>query len=409
MRRAPRFAGIALMLLVALSVSAVPSRAEAAADAAISGIVVNGTKDKATVPGLEVTLHVFQGDAEASTRKTSTGDDGSFSFGGLEGGGTWGYALTTRHQDADYHSVKFGLGPSDTRNVELSVYDASSSPADLKLDRWIIWVDREGSGVALQYDVDVANTGTTTFTGDDTLPDGKKAVMRLPVPRGVGNYQYLGAFMRCCPVPGEGTFTHTAAIAPGNTQGTVRMSARSLKKLSLKTPLPVGELTLLVPTDVKVNASGFTANGQSEDRGVTYRVFSASQLPAGREFGVTLTGIASGGLARTSGWILVGAGVAGLGAVGGRSALRRRRGGVVPAAPRRSTGATNGAARTAPAKTIPSGEASSDEIDLLVEEIATLDLAFERGLMTEDTYQRLRRARKAQLVHGAGRPGGDTS
>lgn len=397
------------------------SPAALAADAGISGKVVNGTRGGA-VAGLEVTLHLYRGEAEAGSRLAITDPEGAFSFPGLDADPSWSYQVTATYEEADYQTRRVQVTAGATTVLTLKVYEGTRSPDNLTQVNWVVWVDREGSGAAIQHDIDVVNSGKTTYVGGEQVASDKRSVLELPLAAGAGNFQYLGIFMECCALIRDDTFIHTMPITPGESQATLRYTTGSLTDLSLPVSFPTDGLTLLVPADIQIVAEGLTASGQTQDRGTTYRVFTAADLAVGDEIHVSMGGLEGG---RRSPLVLVLAAVATLAVVAAiiiwrfAGAAARPRSGPRPAAgrarttPARTTGTRASRGRrprparvgsrraTAGRGASPDGPPrpeAEDEAALLVEEIAALDLAFERGILDGDTYQRLRRTTKDRLV-----------
>ncbi len=289
-REARRFRWMAVPAALALSmVSVGPARAAASV---IEGEVVNGTLGEA-VPGLEVVLHTYRGQAEVGTRSTVTDDDGAFRFSDLDADPSSTYRVTARYKEVDYQTEDLS-SVSGEQAVVLEVYEPTTSPGDLTLANWVVWVDREGDGVAIQQDIQVDNAGKTTFIGGEEVEGDRRAVLELALTQGAGDFQYLGIFMECCAVVQGSTFIHTMPIHPGPSQATLRYTASAPPTLSFPVPLPTRNFSLLVPTDVSVSAATLTSSGQTQDQGVTYQVYTASDLRPGATVEVSLSGLGGG-------------------------------------------------------------------------------------------------------------------
>ena len=227
----------------------------------------------------------------------------------------------------------------------------------------------------------------------------------------------LGAFLER---PGRiegGAFLHPAPIVPGETRATLRYTADPPARLTFPVTLPTERFDLLVPEGIGVTSDRLTPAGEVTDRGIAYRVFTSSGLSPGEEIVVTLSGLSGGGTASVLAPLLVGVGLAA--ALGGAFTLRRgagrRRAGPGAARARSSAGRDRG--RHGPARPAPRASAREparnapdaappDEVDLLIDEIAALDLAHERGLLAPDAYRRLRATAKARLMRLRAERGG---
>ncbi len=420
---------LAVFLLVPLTL---PS-AVLAADTGIAGTVVNGT-DGGKVEDLEVTLHRYSGDTEVGTWTATTNDEGAFSFPGLAADPTSSYRLTARYVDVEYGTDPLQFTAGETRSVTLKVYETTTSPDRVTIARWIVWVDREGEGAAVQHDLDFANSAEKAYTGTEAVGEGQRAVIRIPLAPGARDFQYLGTFMECCGLVEGDTFVHTKPVLPGRSQATLRYSTGRLSSLSFPVQYPTKSFTLLVPAGVDVTSDGLTTSGDTEDRGTTYRVFTATDLAAGDTIRVSLTGLERHPRSSLVLLLLTIAGVAVVAALAlwlsarrrvdrrpagrrtGRDRVGSRRAGPAQQSLGRRDAKPLERQRAARASRLPTPtngergrpppeEPEEDEVAVLVEEIAALDLSFERGVLDERTYRRLRTATKGRLLRL--RSGGD--
>lgn len=422
MRRASRVLRLALPTLVAAAALAAGPSAVAQTPGSIEGSVVNGTTD-APVAEVEVTLQLFSADADLGTTSATTDARGRFAFDDLAAD-VAGYQLSVRYEGTVYRSAAAAFTAGQTVEQTLTVWEPTTDPADVVLTDYIVWIDREDSGVGVQHDFAWANGGDTAYVGEGAGDDG---VVSVPLPTGATNLQYLGTFLEN---PGEvvgQTYVSDAPIVPGDSTATVRFSSPPLSSMTLTTPFPTTSVQLFVPQDVSVSATALRRAGTVQDevdgRTVTYQVYAAQDVAAGTTIEVSMSQNAvESGTTNTALWILLA--VAGVALVGGLVAVAIRR------SRRRSRRPTaRSAARPAKAKAhavppkangqrttkaaAPRGngrtaEPSGEDADLIVEEIAALDLSFERGLLDERTYKRLRVAAKDRLLRakGAGATGG---
>lgn len=455
----PRFLGLRRRSLLAVLVSlaaavmvaiafllAAGRPAFASSGSEISGKVVDATSGK-VVGGLEVTLHAVRDGSETGTDTTTTGSDGRFSFPDAGGEAGTSYVLSARYRGAEYQTEAIEVALGERAGVTLQVYEPTSSPEGITQTQWTVWVDQEGEGFAVQQDVEARNDGDRSYVGSEKV-EGGHVVWDLPLTAGASNFQYLGSFIRCCGAVRAGSFVHTAPIPPGTSIATLRYSTGSLEQLSFPAVFPTDAFTLLVPASLDVRASGLTEAGKTTDRGITYQIFDASGLAAGDSVEVTLTQKSGGGATKSTlttavGLLAVLMGIAiavfvrrarpaprrGNARGAPAKAGSRRRAARQPRPVRRGP-VTARKARSAPAarrtqrlERVPVGELDEevleaeeeeafesgledrgeledveDEEDLLLEEIAALDLAFERGLLDERRHQRLRAAAKARLL-----------
>ena len=323
-RRAARMLRLALPAVLAVAVLSAGPTAVAQTPGTIEGEVVNGT-DEAPVADAEVTLQLFSAQADLGTLSAITNAKGRFSFTDLPAG-VAGFQLAATYQDAVYRSVATGFTAGQTIEQTLTVWEPTISPKDVTLTDYIVWVDREGEGVAVQHDFAWTNAGDTAYVGGSEGGTGgpSDGVVSVPLPQGVTSLQYLGTFLEN---PGQvvgQTFVSQAPIVPGQSSATVRYNAPPLSSLTLTTPFAATSIQLFVPQDVTVTATALRLSGTVTDRGVTYQVYAAQDIAAGTTIDISMSqGETGTSPTNTAMWILLG--VAGLVILGGLVAFAIRR------------------------------------------------------------------------------------
>lgn len=383
----------AVALLVAI-VAVGPSAAAQTAGT-ISGRVLNGTTEEPAAD-IQVRARLFSATAELDPLTTTTDARGRFAFGELPAG-VAGYQLEVTYRGAVYRSVATTFTPGGPNEQTLRIYEPTTDPKHVTLQSYVVWVDREAGGVGIQHDFTWNNAGTRAYVGTGG------EVVRIPLPEGAGTLQFLGTFLENEGRTRDGAYVSDAPIVPGESSATIRYHAPPLDRLTLDIPFPTAVLQLFAPQDVRVHAPALRLSGTVSDQGLTYSVYEARDLAAGTSIDVRLSQAAESGGARTALWAFLG--TLALVLIGGAAVVIRRR--RTPAPPARSRPRVRGAAHAArpsrPAKATAGGNGGPaqpllEDPDLIVEEIAALDLSFERGLIEEHTYRRLRVAAKDRLL-----------
>jgi hypothetical protein len=360
---------VAATAVVLLTVLVVSTAAEAAEpENQVEGVVVHGGNGE-PVPGLDVTLLRRDDDEASEVDLVVTDADGRFLLDGIAP--SVDHEVLVTYDGADYRrSVPAATG-GERPLVEVEVFEGTDAADDVVVTSWVVWVDR-GQAVTIQQDLQVENRGERTYLGEPGAA-GQRTVISVPLSPGATGVRFLGRFTECCATMRGADYVHTSALPPGVAAGTVRYSVASFDGLTLPVRLPVETFTLMVPAGVSVGASQLELTGEVVSQGNTYDVYTAPSLERGDVLEVTFRGL-QGGTART--WPLLAAALAalaGLAAAGAAAVGWRGR--------RRSPAA-----------------ATALDPDLLVEELALLDLGFERGLIPREVYEPLRTARKAELV-----------
>jgi len=391
MRR--RLAGLAVCLVAMLALTG--SRAIAAEAPSIAGTVVNGTTDEPAA-GLAVVLHEYGGQTELDRLRARTDDDGGFAFEGLDR--ELRYDVTVSYLEAEYRS-QVVRPRGGTEEIELRVFETTGATEELRQLEWVVWVDPDGDGVAVQHDVTIENSGQRAYVGEAS-GGGDPVVVSLPLAAGAANFQYLGTFLQCCATLGSGTFEHSAPLPPGRSRGTVRYNAPAPDELSLPATLPTDRLTVLVRSDLEVEVGGLTESQSIRSDGFTYRVYEATGLEPVGVASIRLTGgpedVSILPIAIGAGAVVLLAFSLALMAVLRRGLGPRRRN-RRPAARQGKTSREARADGRRRARASRNGD-DEEEADLLIEEIAALDVAKERGVLDEDAHRKLRATAKKRLL-----------
>lgn len=416
-RRRGIAAGTTLLMLIVLVLALAPMAR--AADAGIAGTVLNGTT--ATGAGnLAVTVQYFNQQGKVGTEKVTTDATGTFDATPPASAG--GYQLFATYKGAEYIGAAAQLETGKTTTAKLTVFEPTTDPKKVVQTDWVIWVDQETGGTAVQQDFAWANGGDTAYVG----PDGGGPVVTVPMPPDATNIQFLGTFLEARGDLTDGAYVSTAPIVPGDSSATIRYTTANLTELTLPVTFATRNFSLFVPAGLQASSPQLRLVGQITDNGpdgqpLTYQQYTSDTLTAGSTIAVTLAPSTGGGTDSNATTLLLGiAGLAVVAAIAFWLIGRRRAAAEAPqksgprkprpAQPQRASTKTNG--RTATAKVeAPAGNgqarrsarrdvavADDDEVQLLIDEIAALDLSFDQGLLEERTYRRLRVAAKDRLL-----------
>jgi hypothetical protein len=342
----------------------------------IEGRVVNGTNPMGNVTGLDITATMFVGMEAIGSASTKSNGSGAFRFENLPASPDSLYFVTAEYQDVGYHSEALTLaGNGSIAGVEIEVYESTDSDNAIAFTLVHPAIKVTGEGIVVSQYYQYANHGNLTYIGTpiESMPHGR-GTLRFWVP---GNATDVGGDERLILVGNE--LIDTLPLIPGNGE------------LAYNYILPTPEdgdldfsLVLTQPAEtvrVTVSGEGITVSetgGLAEhtiavgDTDLT--VLTGSDMEKSSVVEITLTGFPEGGL---GGWLYVIV-VAGAHAVGLTALLFVRR----------MQGA-KAAARLANAQS---------EKERLLQEIAALDDAFERGAVSEESYNEMRAEKKGRLV-----------
>lgn len=384
----------------------------------IRGTVTNGTTKK-PVANLEVVLskgNTETGEGEEGVESTRTNDRGRFEFYAIDES-PWMYDVYVEYEGAPYYSPGITVGGGKTEKANLTVFDSTDSSKDVAVSEWIVYLDPDQSGLAVEQSLTYQNTGDRSYIGPKMEGSGQRIATTLPVATTAipDSVDTVGLFEGCCGGVVGDSFGHTAPIPPGGTLGTMRYVSSTPASLVFPVTLPTASVKVLVAPGVDISGiseltpagSESLQSGGQTPAPVTYTSYTAANLTPGASLGLTAS--IGGGDGVPSALIIVLA-IAGLVALlliivklrGPRAPTRPASKGSRKTPASKSRAASHKQAK--PKKPSPSELHPPEPVgsDLLIAEIATLDLSYEQGLIKKDEYEQLRAARKAELMGRGG-------
>src|SRR5437588_9236545 len=120
----------ALFSMIFLSLAA-----HAAGTGRIYGQLLDGTNKNAPLARQSVTLQMAQGNSARDLASIATDARGSYTFGNLATDKTISYALYMRYQGAQYTSNVITLDTKPVQQLNLTVYEATTSTANMAIIR----------------------------------------------------------------------------------------------------------------------------------------------------------------------------------------------------------------------------------------------------------------------------------
>jgi hypothetical protein len=320
-----------------------------------------------------VVLYGFD-DFQLTTTLTETlQPDGTFLFEDVPFQPGRAFIVTTEYAGVPYGSdvVSFE-GDAARLDVPLNVYETTTEPAGLRVDRMHIFFDFTTGSTTVGELFILSNTGNETVLGGKAL--------QFDLPAGASNLRLEGLTAGEEYVETPQGFTLTQPIPPGANAAQLLISfslpfERSLD-FAQTLPFPVGTANVLVPDlGVSVSGEGLQTDGPRDVQGTRFLSYSASNLPAGGSLSFRLSGrVGSGASALAADWAGMVVGAAALALVTGGVGwwyYSRTRGEAAPAA----------------------------DPEELLQLIADLDDDFEAGRLGRGVYQRRRNGLKARLIH----------
>jgi len=377
------------LLIVLMSLAVNPVTVGAQHDGTISGTITNGTTGE-PVADAEVTLTKFfdQTGANSESSTTTSGEDGTFRFDGLDTSDGLAYSVTTRYLGVRYgSSAMILISDVPEQTADITVFDTTTDQRRLTISsRALIVTGIERDTGRLT----VTDAYTFQLAGGETLiegPDGYS--IRFPVPENVGEITPRAGFDFSNARIEETSVRVTTPIRPGESSAGldyVFLYTGSQILITVEAGYLTESLQILVPTslddseiDIRAEGSPLLDGGIVSISGRDFHVWSASGLAPDSPLPLTVTGLprppTSNTLSTIEPAILAGLALLAATAITGWVVVKR------------------GLHRPRPVVLAPAVAAPLDERRaLLSTELRDLQAQWEAGEVDEAAYQSSRRA-----------------
>lgn len=246
----------------------------------IEGQVFIGTSDGQPLEGVPVTLWISRGEEDESSLQVTTDEEGRFRFQDLDTEG-YVYQFEVEYQEVSYGSevMAFPEG-EDILSIPFTVFEPTTSDADLWIERAHLILDLEPGVILLQEVQIFLNGGNKTYIGSTGETGG--ATLYFPLPQGASEVQLMEGLMACCVVETERGFASNRPIFPGSKQFvfTYELGYQSATyTLSKDIVYPIGSLDVLVAdVGVEITAPGLTAQEPLSLQGRRYLHLTGQNL-----------------------------------------------------------------------------------------------------------------------------------
>ncbi len=408
-----------LFFMVSLTVFPLSASARSytsrAATGRIYGQLLDGTKKNAPVVGQSVTLQMAQGNNSSDLAKVTTDAQGRYSFSGLQTGKTINYAVYTLYQGAQYVTNLIGLSSRPVQQVNLTVYDATTSTGNIAVVQASVLIgqaDAQNGLITISESFFFENLGNTTYVGSLQASGGKPNALRFALPQGARKLTLSDGFAGYQVIQVDPGFATSAAIPPGTSQFAFSFQVpytSTSYDFSYTAVYPTVYFSLLLPLNIHATSSGLNSEGPKTTQQGTFQLLDTKQLTAGNQVHAALDGLpapktapASTSSSQNYLWI-----IAGLlimlaiivvtsfvyRATRRRPSAHQKRAAVGKAGSHKQKSHVQPASKGARKRE----ETSQDRQQALLEELLELDTAYEAGKIKKSEYQARRARTKAEL------------
>src|SRR5579875_624513 len=219
----------------------------------ISGQLLDGTNKNAPLAGQTVTLQMAQGQNAQDFATAKTDAQGNYTFTNLATDKTISYALYINYQGAQYTSDLISLADKPQQQVNLTVYEATSSSAKVAVvDATILMQDPSAhNGIFTVSEVyDFKNLDTHTYVGSLDASKGRPNALLFSLPAGARNIKLQAGFDGYQVIQVNSGFATNAALPPGDSEFAFSFDVPytgTSYNLNYTTLYPTVSLSFLVP------------------------------------------------------------------------------------------------------------------------------------------------------------------
>ena len=372
--------------------------AHAAGPGRIFGQLLDGTHKNAPVARQSVTLQMAQGNTATDLASVTTDARGSYAFGNLSTGKTISYSLYIRYRGAQYNSALITLNTKPVQQVNLTVYQATTSTANMAIVRATVLLhkpDAKKGIIPVSELVIFRNLDLRTYVGSLDASHGKPNALRFSLPHTARNVSLGKGFDGYKAIQVDRGFATDAPVPPGDSQFAFTFDmpyTTSSYDFDYTIVYPTVQLALLILLEIHSTSD-------------TYNLLQANALLANKQVHVQLDGLpaitpATNSTAPnpTTNWLIVVLLIMAIILFGTwflyrsahRHASRKKRS---QQKQQRQQRQQQGKNVSVPAKTAK----TADNEQVLLQELLVLDKALEAGKITKAVYQERRAKTKARL------------
>jgi hypothetical protein len=388
----------------------------------ITGQLIDATNSKKILANQKVTLQVAQGTSTKDLATATTDAHGTYVFNNLSTDKTLTYVVYILFQGGQYTSSAVTLDTNASQTTNLTVYEATTSTAKLAVLQATILMrepDVQHGTLTFSEIFFIRNLGTQAFVGTFNTDNGqhKPNALRFSLPGNAKAITLGTGFDGYHTFQVDLGFATDAAIPPGESQFSFSYQVPytgGTYDLSYTTVYPTVQLSVLIPTDIHADSGFLSSGGVITTSQHPFQSFQGNDLTMADQIHIQLQGLPTPTSAQstspinaTTVWLIVVVLVL-LAIVLATyflfAARLRYRAATSRRGRKAKTSRTNSHGKTGRGVVelrpeIPRAETRprDEKHEALLQELLSLDQAFEAGKLSKTAYQERRAKAKARL------------
>jgi hypothetical protein len=256
---------------------------------------VQGTKGGPAVSGDDVTVEIYENNRLTGSVSGKLDSNGAVSIDGVPISPRHQALVKVTHAGVEYQGI--AESASATNNVlqlSVPVYEATEQTPDWSVQMQHMIVQPVEGGVQVMEVLAIANPTDRAWIGTKQSGAEKPVTFTIQLPTGASDVTLVGGFHECCTSIANGQIVNSMALVPGTTKyqfAYVVPSENGVAKLTAIAPALTKHLMVIIPDDgTKVSGEGVDGPKTTDMGNGKTRYLAATDLPAGKQIAVTISG-----------------------------------------------------------------------------------------------------------------------
>src|ERR1051326_1931416 len=271
-----------LVALACLSFIYLSPSAHALGPGRIFGQLLDGTNKNAPLVKQSVILQMSQGSTATDLASATTDAQGTYTFPNLSTDKTISYSLYILYQGAQYNSSLITLNTKPVQQVNLMVYQATTSTANIAIVRATVLLhkpDAQKGIISVSELFIFRNLDLRTYVGSLDISHGKPNALLFSLPHTARNVSLGKGFEGYKAIQVDSGFAANAAVPPGDSQFAFVFDmpyTTSSYDFDYTVLYPPVQLSLLVPPEIHATSDTLKGQGLVTSNLDTYNLLQAT-------------------------------------------------------------------------------------------------------------------------------------
>ncbi len=264
----------------------------------VTGTVTNGSAGDSPLAGVEVTLTGLRLTdmntvEEFFTTTTTSGEDGSFRFEGLQADlPNSAYVVDVMYNDVQFSNGVLVNPIAPEMDLSLSVYDSVSDPSLITVDSMHVLIQPTEAGPMVVQLYVFSNAGNGIYVSPVSLPEGIQGTVAVAVPEAATALEFDGGVLGDRFIRQGESIYDTRQVYPGQQTHTVMLRyllpAGNRQEVEIPILYNTAQVTVMAQEGQTVRSSMLTAGEAQAMDTIVFNTYTAEGLGPGDTLSFTL-------------------------------------------------------------------------------------------------------------------------